>query len=162
MVSVVHYDVQCKSGFWCKISWEALLYDCLHNAHQSLVSEKGKENPVICDINQTHLCICLWVVLCLFHWMAIFWTPLHHSHTHCVILLTLLTFKEHPILSNSLFSSSSATLHLPSLTISDLYLMSFPVFKVEENWLWVCIYRRNQSKLPHGELHLSHSVQFHK
>ncbi len=71
-------------------------------------------------------------------------------------------------LSPSLYSSPALPLFiLPSLAISDLYLMSFPVLKVEENWgmcsacLWVYIYGRDQGKLSHAELCLSNLVQLY-
>lgn len=110
-----------NSGSWSKISWEALHCDCLHNVHQTLVFWKGQRKscyPWYEPFNSTPLCIFLSVLLCLVHWMAIIWTPLCHSHTHCIILLTWLRCQEHPTLSGSLFSfSSSFTLsrHLWSL-----------------------------------------------
>lgn len=114
-----HLMSSVNSGSWSKIR-EALHCDCLHNVHQTLVFEKGKENPVIHDMSpySQHLCIFLSVLLCLVHWMAIIWTPLCHSHTHCIILLTWLTCQEHPTLC------SAPALHLPSLAISDLYVLS--------------------------------------
>lgn len=94
-----------------------------------LYFEKGKENPVIHDMSPLTQHLCVFFCQCFCVWSTGWPLSELPSVTHTLIASSCSPGSHVKSIPLSPALCSAPALHLPSLAISDLYLMSFPVLK---------------------------------